>query len=66
MYHSVSISKLDQHTHRFLWRDMEVDRDPDIYVLKKVSFGDRPGGNIATLALRKTAEEGKDLYPSAT
>ena len=65
MYHSVSISTLDQHTHRFLWRDMELDRDPDVYMMKKVSFGDKPSGNIVMLALRKTAEEGKDLYPRA-
>ena len=34
MYHSVAISVLDQHTHRFLWGNMEVYRDPDIYVMK--------------------------------
>ena len=24
MYHTVKTSELDQHTHRFLWRDMDT------------------------------------------
>ena len=63
MYHAVKISLLDQHTHRFLWRDMDTDRDPDTYVISSVSFGDKPSGAIATAALRKTAEMGKSIYP---
>lgn len=54
MYHTIKISTLDQHTHRFLWRDMDSNRQPDHYVLNSVTFGDRPSGVIATLALRQT------------
>ena len=32
MYHRVLIPEVDQHVHRYVWRDMEVDRDPDTYV----------------------------------
>lgn len=56
MYHSVKISPLDQHTHRFLWRDLEEREPPDTYVMTSVSFGDKPAGAIAMLAMRKTAE----------
>ncbi|KAK3737988.1 hypothetical protein QZH41_001003 [Actinostola sp. cb2023] len=65
MYHSVKIGLVDQHTHRFLWRDLETNRDPDVYVIERVSFGDKPSGAIATLALRKTAEIGQEQYPQA-
>ena len=65
MYHAVKIDSIDQHTHRFLWRNMEIEREPDVYVITSVSFGDKPAGNIATLALRKTAEMGKETYPKA-
>ena len=65
MYHTVKTSVLDQHTHRFLWRDMESNRSPDIYVITSVSFGDKPAGAIAQLALRKTAESESDKYPQA-
>ena len=66
MYHTVATNALDQHTHRFLWRDMETTREPDIYVIQRVSFGDKPSGAIATVALRKTAEMGKDQFPEAS
>ena len=55
MYHSIKIDKFDQHVHRFLWRGMNSCRDPDQYVLNTVTFGDRPSGTIATMALRYTA-----------
>lgn len=66
MYHTVATNVLDQHTHRFLWRDMETTQEPDIYVIQRVSFGDNPSGAIATVALRKTAEMGKDQFPEAS
>tara|TARA_B110001454_G_scaffold196478_1_gene199376 strand:- start:542 stop:6220 length:5679 start_codon:yes stop_codon:yes gene_type:complete len=65
MYHTVKISELDQHTHRFLWRSMQTDAKPSIYVVSAVSFGDKPAGAIASLALRKTAEMYAEISPSA-
>lgn len=65
MYHTVATTTLDHHTHRFLWRDMNSNKEPDTYVIQRVSFGDKPSGAIATVALRKTAEMSKDRYPEA-
>ena len=65
MYHAIRISELDQNTHRFLWRNLETHRDPDIYAMQVVSFGDRPSGNIALAALKKTAEMGAETHPDA-
>ena len=65
MYHSVHVSEIDQHTHRFLWRDLDTSKEPETYVMTSVSFGDKPAGNIATVALRKTAEKGADEFPEA-
>ena len=66
MYHTVATKILDQHTHRFLWRDMETTREPDTYVIQRVSFSDKSSRTIATVALRKTAEMGEDQFPEAT
>ena len=66
MYHSVKLTKLDQHTHRFLWRDFEQKRNPDIFAMTSVSFGDKPAAAIACLALRKTAEMSKVDLPEAS
>ena len=65
MYHTVKIKTIEQHTHRFLSRDMDTERPPDTYAIQRVSFGDKPSGTIATVALRKTAEMGTDKYPKA-
>lgn len=65
MYHSVKTTPVEQHTHRFLWRDMNVCGEPDTYVIQRVPFGDKPSATIATVALRKTAQMGKELYPEA-
>ena len=63
MYHLVLIPEVDQHVHRFVWRNMAVERDPDIYVKTVLTFGDKPAPAMAQIALRKTAEENQDLYP---
>ena len=45
---------------------MNSNKEPDTYVIQRVSFGEKPSGAIATVALRKTAEMSKDRYPEAT
>lgn len=57
--------ELDHHTHRFLWRDMDSTKEPDTYIIKRVSFGDKPSGMMATIPLRKTAEMTRNEYPEA-
>lgn len=63
MYHTIKISLLDQHTHRFLWRDLDSSSPPDHYVLTSVTFGDRPSGVIATSALRQTVHKFGSEFP---
>ena len=65
MYHTVKTSELDQYTHRFLWRDMDSTREPDTYIIQRVSFGDKPSGTIATIALRKMAQMTRNEYSEA-
>ena len=44
---------------------MNINREPDTYVIQRVSFGDKPSGAIATMAMRKTAEMSNKRYPQA-
>ena len=44
---------------------MDTTRNPDTYVVTSVSHGGRPSGNIATMALRKTAGLKQNEYPQA-
>ena len=47
-YNSVRLVPEDSHCQRFLWRDMEKDRDPDIYMVLVNNIGIRPSGTKAT------------------
>ena len=64
MYHRVLIPISDQHVHRFLWRNMDQTRNPDIYMMQVVTFGDKPAPAMAQMALLRTAEEGAARYPA--
>ena len=63
MYNSIYIELEEQHCHRFLWRNMEIERTPDIYVITRVNMGDRPAGAISTEALYQTALLFQEEYP---
>ena len=63
MYHTVKTDVFDQQVHRVLWRGYDKSREPDQYVLTSLTFGDRPSGSLATIALRYTADMFKEKYP---
>lgn len=65
MFHSVYLHPLEQHCHRFLWRDLDQHRDPDVYVMERVNMGDRPAPAIATEALFMTADLHGESLPEA-
>ena len=65
MFHAISIPEVDQHCHRFLWRNME-DRPPDEYVITKVSFGDICSPTIAMETLYETGNRVKDTQPEVS
>ncbi|XP_068762187.1 uncharacterized protein [Montipora capricornis] len=65
LYHMIAIPPLDQHVHRFIWRDYETEREPDGYVKTVPTFGDRPAPTMAITAMRKTAEMNKESNPKA-
>jgi len=62
MYNSIHIEKVEQHCHRFLWRDLE-ERPPDTYIIQRVSMGDRPAAANNTEAIYKTAELFESQFP---
>jgi hypothetical protein len=63
MYNSIRLSKEDQNVHRFLWRWMKMDADVSQFIHLTVPFGDKPGGAIAGLALKRTAEKYREECP---
>ena len=65
MYHRVLIPEQDQQVHRYLWKNMETNREPDVYVKTVLTFGDKPAPAMAQIALRKTADQAKSSYSVA-
>lgn len=65
LYHMIAILLSDQHVHRRLWRNMQLDRKPDVYVKTVLTFGDRPSPPMATMTMCKTAEMKEDSKPKA-
>lgn len=65
MYHMITIPIYDQQVHRFLWRNLEVEKEPDTFVKTVLTFGDRPSPTMAIVALRKTAELNEADEPKA-
>ncbi|XP_014672985.1 PREDICTED: uncharacterized protein LOC106813368, partial [Priapulus caudatus] len=65
MYHQVLIPEKDKHVHRFLWRNYDVTREPDVYMKEVVTFGDKPAPAMALTALKRTAKEGEVACPKA-
>ena len=53
------------NTHRFLWRNFEANREPDVYIKTVLTFGDKPTPAMAQIALRKTAQLNKDKFSQA-
>ena len=66
MYHRIRIPEEDQHVHRYLWRNLETEREPDVYVKTVLTFGDKPAPAMAQIALRKTADKSRSSTPEAT
>jgi hypothetical protein len=65
MFHSVFLEELEQHCHRFLWRDLTLDKKPDVYVMLRVNMGDKPAPAICTEAIYLTADKFQVLSPQA-
>ena len=65
MYFMVSILPDDQHVHRFLWRNVEMEREPVTSLKTVLIFGDRPAPAMAITAMQKTAKLNQDAKPKA-
>ena len=46
--------------HRYLWRDIETDRQPDIFEMNCLVFGDKSSPCKANYAVQPTAEDNKE------
>ncbi|XP_043231303.1 uncharacterized protein LOC122386295 [Amphibalanus amphitrite] len=57
MFHQVRIREADQPASSFLWRDMERQREPDVYQMQVVIFGAKSSPTIANYVLRRALQD---------
>nr|XP_054592608.1 uncharacterized protein LOC107395320 [Nothobranchius furzeri]XP_054592609.1 uncharacterized protein LOC107395320 [Nothobranchius furzeri] len=62
MFHQVRLLPEDCPLLRFLWRDCETDRPPDIYEWRVLPFGTTCSPCCATFALQRHAREHKETH----
>ena len=64
MYNSIHIDPIEQHCHKFPWRNLNIStREPEVYAIKGVNIGDKPALAISTEAFYKTADMFREAYP---
>ena len=66
MYNTIKLDEKDWCYQQYLWHpNLEVDKDPEVKVIKTLIYGVRSSGNQAEYALRKVADISKQEFPEA-
>ncbi|CAB4025410.1 Hypothetical predicted protein [Paramuricea clavata] len=63
MYLQICLPEEDTLVHRYLWRDLDESRDPTVYALQRVTFGDKPSPDMASYVMIKIANENESQCP---
>ena len=65
MFSQILLKEQDRCFHRFLWRDMECEREPDVYESTRLIFGARASPFLAQKVLMHHAEREQETFPVA-
>ena len=65
MYHQLALTSEDQPLHRFLWRNMDQSKSPEVYEFLRYVFGGCYCPFCAQYVWQKHAEDHKTEYPLA-
>ncbi|XP_064644692.1 uncharacterized protein LOC135498364 [Lineus longissimus] len=65
MFLQIRMNEGDRDSQRFLWRDMETDREPDVYRLTTVTFELSCSPFSSIQCIRDLASEIEDRFPKA-
>ncbi|CAB4024185.1 Hypothetical predicted protein [Paramuricea clavata] len=65
MFCHVLVKEEDRKYHRYLWRDMDSTRPPDVYEMNCLVFGDKSSPCEVNFAVIRTTEDNQDQWPEA-
>ncbi|XP_075157943.1 uncharacterized protein LOC142231210 [Haematobia irritans] len=65
MFHQVHIRPDDRDVQRFLWRDCDQNREPDVYVMDVMIFGATCAPSISQYIKNLNADKFKNEFPLA-
>ena len=65
MFLQVGLIEKDRPFYRFLWRDLDKEKEPDIYEFQRIPFGNTASPFCAQHALHSHAEKNKHRYRKA-
>ena len=63
MFNQIALHPDDQKYHRFMWRDGDPNRDPDVYQWVRLSFGNKPAPDLAINGITLLADRAKEEHP---
>lgn len=66
MYHQVLVNAEDRHSQRFLWRNGDKDREPDVYQFNVMTFGSKCSPSSAQFVKNSNAVDYEIEFPRAS
>ena len=65
MYLQIGVAEKDKKYLRFLWRDLDQSRPPDVFEFNRVVFGLNSSPFLAQFVTQQHAEKFASVYPRA-
>jgi len=65
MFLQVGLSENDRRYHRFLWRNFDISREPDVYEFQRLVFGNTASPFCSQYVIQQHAELHATDYPEA-
>ncbi len=65
MFLQVGLQEKDRPYHRFLWRDVDPSREPDVYEFRRLLFGNTASPFCAQYVVHAHAQAHADTFPAA-
>ena len=65
MFLQIKLADKDKDSHRYIWRDMQTDKEPKIFRMKKVTFGVNCSPSLAIATVQHHANSLKGQFPVA-